>query len=57
MFFIGGNYSELTKTKCRGKTGLNVGYYRRSHILKQLSLNYGINYTKKRIDLLNKKIR
>lgn len=57
MIFIGSNYSELTTTKGKGKTGLNVGYYRKSHILKQLSFNYGINYTKKRIDLFNKKIR
>jgi len=57
MVFFGGNYSQFRTTNGVAKSGMNFGYYRQSHLCKQLSLAYGIMYTKKRIDLLDKKIR
>ena len=57
MVFLGTNYSQFTTTDGIGKIGLNFGYYRQSRIWKQFYLNYGIMYTNKKLDLINKKIR
>jgi len=57
MFLTGGNFSQFTTANCEGRIGINLGYYRQLYIWKQLSLNYGFMYSKRRIDLLNKKIR
>jgi len=57
MVFFGGNYSQFTTTDGVGKSGMNFGFYRQSNLWKKFSLNYGIMYTKKRLDLLDKKIR
>ncbi|HOD62246.1 MAG TPA: hypothetical protein PKG96_09130 [Bacilli bacterium] len=57
MVFLGGNYSQFKTTDGVGKTGMNFGYYRQSRIWKRFYLNYGIMYTNKKLDLINKKIR
>jgi len=57
MVFFGANYSQFTTTDGIGKTSINFGYYRQSRIWKQFYLNYGIMYTNKKLDLINKKIR
>ncbi|MDD5765932.1 MAG: hypothetical protein PHW79_06790 [Candidatus Marinimicrobia bacterium] len=57
MVFLGANHSQFTTTGGIGKTGINFGYYRQSRIWKHFYLNYGIMYTNKKLDLINKKIR
>jgi hypothetical protein len=57
MAFFGSNYSQFTTTTGEIKTGLNFGYYRSRYLWKRLFINYGLLYTSKNIDLLNKKIR
>lgn len=57
MVFLGCNYSQFKTTDGVGKIGLNFGYFRQSRIWKQFYLNYGIIYTNKKLDLLDKKIR
>jgi len=57
MTFLGGNYSQLITTKGENKISFNFGYYRISHLWKQLHINYGFMYSKKKMALNNKKIR
>ena len=55
--FLGGNYSQFTTTDGVGKSGMNLGFYWQFRFWKKFSLHYGIMYTNKRLNLLDKKIR
>lgn len=57
LAFLGKNYSQLITTKGVDKVSVNFGYYRKSHLWKQLYINYGIMYSNKKMNLLKKKIR